>query len=161
MRLYEDFHVGDVYRSEIGRTVTEADNLLFTTLTMNTNELHFNVEAAARTEWKRPLVNSTFTLALVLGLSVADTSQAGAVNLGWTEIRLPHPVFAGDTLWAETEVTAARESSSRPAHGIVSVRTRGINQRREVVVEFARSFLVPKRGTREDCFPVTEAPWSV
>ena len=104
-RLYEDFHVGDVYRSGVGRTVTETDNLLFTMLTMNTNELHFNVEAAARTEFGRILVNSTFTLALVLGLSVADTSQAGAVNLGWESVRLPAPVFAGFSavaavLWA-------------------------------------------------------------
>jgi itaconyl-CoA hydratase len=161
MRLFEDFHVGDVYRSEVGRTVTETDNLLFTMLAMNTNELHFNEEAAARTEWERPLVNSTFTLALVLGLSVRDTSQAGGVNLGWTDIRLPHPVFVGDTLWAETEVTAARESSSRPARGIVSVRTRGINQRREVAVEFARSFMVPRRGAREDAFPSTDEQWRV
>jgi itaconyl-CoA hydratase len=161
MRLLEDFHVGDLYRSQVGRTVTEADNLLFTMLTMNTNELHFNVEAAARTEWKRPLVNSTFTLALVLGLSVADTSQAGAVNLGWTDIRLPHPVFVGDTLWAETEVTSTRESKSRPTHGIVAVRTRGVNQRREVVVEFARSFLVPKRDARADAYPGTEEEWRV
>ena len=110
--------------------MTETDNLLFTMLSLNTNELHFNEEAAKQTEWGRVLVNSTFTLALVLGLSVADTSQAGAVNLGWTEIRLPAPVFVGDTIWSETEVTSVRESESRPTHGIVGVRTRGINQRR-------------------------------
>jgi acyl dehydratase len=161
MRLLEDFHVGDVYRSQVGRTVTETDNLLFTMLTMNTNELHFNTEAAAQTEWGRPLVNSTFTLALVLGLSVADTSQAGAVNLGLTDIRLPSPVFVGDTLWAQTEVTEVRESRSRPTQGIVSVRTRGVNQRREVVVEFARSFLVPKRDARVETFPGTDDDWRV
>jgi itaconyl-CoA hydratase len=161
MRAYEDFRVGDLYRSAVGRTVTEADNLLFTMLAMNTNELHFNEEAARATEWGRPLVNSTFTLALVLGLSVADTTQAGAVNLGWTEIRLPHPVFVGDTIWSETEVTSARESESRRTHGIVSVRTRGINQRREVVCEFARSFLVPKRDAAVDAFPTTDEPWEV
>src|SRR5438067_11728804 len=133
MRRYEDFTVGDVYRSAIGRTVTETDNLLFTMLALNTNELHFNDEAAKATEWGKPLVNSTFTLALVLGLSVADTTQAGGVNLGWTEIRLPHPVFVGDTLWPETEVVSARESRSPPAHAAVGVRTRGIHQRREVV----------------------------
>jgi itaconyl-CoA hydratase len=144
MRRYEDFTVGDVYRSAVARTVTETDNLLFTMLAMNTNELHFNEEAARATEWGRPLVNSTFTLALVLGLSVADTTQAGGVNLGWREIRLPHPVFVGDTLRSETEVTAARESGSRPGHGIVSVRTRGLNQRDEVVCEYERSFLIPK-----------------
>ena len=145
-RSYEDFKVGDVYRSEVARTVTETDNLLFTMLAMNTNELHFNEEAARASEWGKPLVNSTFTLALVLGLSVADTSQAGAVNLGWTEIRLPHPVFVGDTLWSETEVLSARPSQSRPTHGIVGVRTRGLNQRQEVVCDFERSFLIPRRA---------------
>ena len=159
MRSYESFSAGDVYRSAVARTVTETDNLLFTMLAMNTNELHFNEEAARASEWGKPLVNSTFTLALVLGLSVADTSQAGAVNLGWTEIRLPHPVFVGDTIWSETEVTAVRESASRPTHGIVSVRTRGINQRGEVVCEFARSFLVPKEPVRS--FPETDEPWNV
>ena len=161
MRRYEDFAIGDTYRSAVGRTVSEADNLLFTMLAMNTNELHFNEEAAKATEWGKPLVNSTFTLALVLGLSVADTTQAGAVNLGWTEIRLPHPVFVGDTIWSETEVTAARESASRPAYGIVGVRTRGINQRREVVCEFARSFLVPKRAAATAAFPATDETWGV
>ena len=144
MRRYEDFSVGDVYRSAVGRTVTETDNLLFTMLALNTNELHFNEEAAKETEWGRILVNSTFTLGLVLGLSVADTTQAGAVNLGWTEIRLPSPVFVGDTIWSETEVLAARESSSRPTQGIVTVRTRGRNQRDEIVCEFERSFLIAK-----------------
>jgi acyl dehydratase len=141
--------------------VTETDNLLFTALTHNTNELHFNEVAAARTEWQRPLVNSTFTLALVLGLSVPDTSQAGAVNLGWTDIQLPHPVFCGDTIWAETEVVEARASASRPAQGIVSVRTRGLNQRGESVCAFKRSFLIAKRDTRPDLFPVAEEPWTV
>lgn len=146
MRLFEDFTVGDTYRSAVARTVTETDNLLFTMLAMNTNELHFNEEAARASEWGRPLVNSTFTLALVLGLSVPETTQAGGVNLGWTEIRLPKPVFVGDTIRSETEVLDARESRSRPAQGIVSVRTRGLNQRDEVVCEFERSFLIPRRA---------------
>jgi itaconyl-CoA hydratase len=161
VRLYEDFRVGDVYRSAVGRTVTESDNLMFTMLSLNTNELHFNEEAAKASEWGRILVNSTFTLALVLGLSVADTSQAGAVNLGWTEIRLPHPVFIGDTIWTETEVASVRQSESRPTHGIVGVRTRGINQRREVVCEFARSFLIAKASSAHSLFPGTDEPWSV
>ena len=144
MRSFQEFEVGDRYRSAIGRTVTETDNLLFTMLAMNTNELHFNEEAARATEWGKPLVNSTFTLALVLGLSVPDTTQAGGVNLGWREIRLPHPVFVGDTIRAETEVLSVRESRSRPGHGIVEVRTTGVNQRDEVVCEFERSFLIPK-----------------
>src|SRR5581483_9286897 len=112
VRRYENFAVGDVYHSAVGRTVTETDNLLFTMLAMNTNELHFNEEAARASEWGRPLVNSTFTVALVLGLSVPDTTQAGGVNLGWREIRLPKPVFVGDTIRTETEVLEARESSS-------------------------------------------------
>ena len=145
MRNFDDFSVGDVYRSAVGRTVTETDNLLFTMLAKNTNELHFNEEAARASEWGRPLVNSTFTLALVLGLSVRDTTEAGGVNLGWKEIRLPHPVFVGDTIRSETEVLAVRESRSRPAQGIVEIRTRGLNQRDEVVCEFERSFLIPKR----------------
>jgi itaconyl-CoA hydratase len=145
VRRYENFVVGDVYHSAVARTVTETDNLLFTMLAMNTNELHFNEEAAKATEWGKPLVNSTFTLALVLGLSVADTTQSGGINLGWTDIRLPHPVFVGDTLRSETEVLGARESRSRPRYGIVSVRTRGLNQRDEVVCEFERSFLIAKR----------------
>ncbi|MDX6450426.1 MAG: itaconyl-CoA hydratase [Gaiellaceae bacterium] len=161
MRHFEDFTVGDTYRSAVGRTVTETDNLLFTMLSLNTNELHFNEEAAKETEWGRILVNSAFTLSLVLGLSVADTSQAGAVNLGWTEIRLPHPVFVGDTIWTETEVTSARASESRPTHGIVGVRTRGINQRREVVCEFARSFLIAKNASASDSFPGTDESWGV
>ncbi len=161
MRHYEDFTVGDTYRSAVGRTVTQTDNLLFTMLSLNTNELHFNEEAAKETEWGRILVNSAFTLSLVLGLSVADTSQAGAVNLGWTEIRLPHPVFIGDTIWTETEVTSVRESGSRPTHGIVGVRTRGINQRREVVCEFARSFLIPKAAAAPESFLGTDEQWKV
>jgi itaconyl-CoA hydratase len=138
--------VGDVYRSAVARTVTETDNLLFTMLAMNTNELHFNEEAARSSEWGRVLVNSTFTLSLVLGLSVRDTTETGGVNLGWKEIRLPKPVFIGDTLRSETEVLSARESKSRPAYGIVEVRTRGLNQRDEIVCDFERSFLIPKRA---------------
>ncbi len=162
-RFYENFAVGDVYRSAIGRTVTEADNVWFTTLTMNTNQMHFNREWAGRTEFGQPLVVSTLTLGLVVGLSVRDTSENAAANLGWSDIKLPRPVFVGDTIWAESEVTAVRESASRPSSGIVTIRTRGINQRREVVIEFARSFMVFKRDAPEvvNVFPITETEWSV
>jgi acyl dehydratase len=115
-------------------------------LAMNTNELHFNEEAARASEWGQVLVNSTFTLSVVLGLSVRDTTEAGGVNLGWKEIRLPKPVFIGDTLRAETEVLSVRESASRPSSGVVEVRTRGLNQRDEIVCDFERSFLIPKRA---------------
>jgi acyl dehydratase len=162
-RFYEDLQSGDVYRSRLGRTVTETDNIWFSALTMNTNQIHFNAEYAARTEFGQPLVVSTLTLAIVLGLSVRDTSENAAANLGWGDIVLPKPVYAGDTLWAESEVLAKRESKSRPSCGIVSIRTRGVNQRREVVIEFARSFMVFKRDASEaaDLFPVVDAPWTV
>jgi acyl dehydratase len=125
--------------------VLEADNVWFTLLTLNTNPIHFDAEYAASTEWERPLVDSTFTLALVTGLSVADVSERG-VNLGWREVRLPAPVFAGDTIRAETEVLAKRESRSRAGFGIVTVRTRGLNQRDEVVIDFERAIMLPIEG---------------
>jgi itaconyl-CoA hydratase len=139
---FAELEVGATYRSRFGRTILEADNAWFTLLTMNTNPIHFDAEYAAGTEWEKPLVDSTFTLALVTGLSVADVSERG-VNLGWREVRLPAPVFAGDTIRAETEVLSKRESRSRPGFGIVTVRSRGLNQRDEVVIEFERSILVP------------------
>jgi itaconyl-CoA hydratase len=144
-RVYEDFEVGDRYRHPIGRTVTQADNVWFTLLTVNNNPIHFDSVYAAQTEFKRPLVDSTFTLALVTGLSVSDISQ-NAINLGWDEVRLPHPVFEGDTIYAESEVLDTRESKSRPHMGIVRCRTTGCNQAGDVVIEFVRTLLVYKRG---------------
>jgi acyl dehydratase len=141
-RSYEDLEVGAVYRSRFGRTVLEADNVWFTLLTLNTNPIHFDAQYAAGTDWGRPLVDSTFTLALVTGLSVVDVSER-AVNLGWREVRLPAPVFAGDTIRAETEILSKRESESRPGQGIVTVRTRGLNQDDVVVIEFERTVMVP------------------
>jgi itaconyl-CoA hydratase len=159
--LYETLSVGDVLRSRLGRTVTEADNVWFTCLTMNTNQIHFNTEYAAKTTFGRCLVNSTLTLALVTGLSVADTSENAAANLGWDRVRLPKPVFVGDTLWAESEILEKRESRSNGRVGIVRVRSRGINQRREVVVEFERTFMVYKQGAETPAlFPGTDAEWS-
>jgi len=141
-RVFEDFEIGDIYRHPLGRTVLTADNVWFTLLTMNTNPIHFDHAYAAKTEFGRPLVDSTFTLALVTGLSVVDVSER-AVNLGWREVRLPAPVFAGDTIRAETEILEKRESKSRPGFGVVTVRTRGLNQRDEVVIDFERTVLVP------------------
>jgi itaconyl-CoA hydratase len=162
-RFYEDFEVGDVFRSRVGRTVTQVDNQWFTLLTLNTNQAHFNSVFAEGTRFGRPLVNSTFTLALVTGLSVPDTSENATANLAWTDIKLPNPVYEGDTLWSETEVLECRESQSRPTVGIVGVRTRGINQRREVVIEFRRTFMVYRRGAPEvhDTFPYTDTDWTV
>jgi itaconyl-CoA hydratase len=139
---YDELEVGAVFRSRFGRTVLDADNVWFTMLTLNTNPIHFDAEHAAKTEWGRPLVDSTFTLALVTGLSVGDVSENG-VNLGWREVRLRAPVFAGDTIRSETEVLEKRASRSRPGQGIVTVRTRGLNQRDEVVIDFERTIMMP------------------
>lgn len=144
-RLYEDFTVGDIYQHPLGRTVTQNDNIWFTLLTVNNNPIHFDEVYAAQTEFAKPLVDSTFTLALVTGLSVTDLSQ-NAINLGWDEVRMPNPVFEGDTIYAESEVIACRESRSRPYMGIVTVRTIGLNQDGQVVIEFNRTIMVYKRG---------------
>jgi itaconyl-CoA hydratase len=162
-RLFEDFEVGDLYRSRLGRTITETDNIWFTCLTMNTNQMHFNTPYSERTRFKQQLVNSTFTLALVMGLTVPDTSENATANLEWQEIKLPNPVYNGDTLWAETEVLELRESRSNPDVGIVKVRSRGINQRREVVIEFTRAFMIYKQAApqSQDGFPGTDADWTL
>lgn len=148
-RFFEDFEVGDVFHGRLGRTITEADNVWFTCLTLNTNQMHFNAEYAARTRFGAPLVNSCFTLALVTGLSVPDTSENALANLSWTDIELPKPVFVGDTLRAESEVLDVRASRSRPNVGIVGIETRGLNQRDEVVISFRRTFMIYRRSAAE------------
>ncbi len=145
-RSYEDFAVGDVYEHRPGRTITQADNTWFTLLTMNTHPLHFDEEYAKATEFGRCLVASPLTVAILVGMSVTDVSQKAIANLGWREIRLPAPVFAGDTLYAESEVLEKRESKSRPEAGLVTVRTTGRNQDGAVVCTFERTILVAKRG---------------
>ena len=144
-RVFEDFEVGDVYEHPLGRTVTQADNIWFTLLTVNTNPIHFDSHYAAHTEFGRPLVDSTFTLALVTGLSVSDVSL-NAINLGWESVKLPTPVFEGDTIYAQSEILEKRESRSRVNMGIVRFRTTGMNQRGETVIEFIRTIMVYKKG---------------
>lgn len=143
-RAFEDFHVGDVYTSSVGRTVSQADNTWFTLLTHNTNQIHFNTHYAAATEFKRPLVNSFFTLAVVTGLLTPDTSERG-IALGLTDVTLPHPLFEGDTLYADATVTAARTSKSRPGWGIVTLRMRGFTEDGTVVLVMTRTIMVPTR----------------
>lgn len=145
-RYYEDFTVGDVYEHRPGRTLTETDNTWFTLLTMNTHPLHFDAEYAKHSEFGRCIVASPLTLAIIVGMSVTDVSQKAIANLGWKEIRMTAPVFAGDTLYAETEVLGKRESASRPTAGLVTVRTLGRNQHGTVVCDFERTILVAKRG---------------
>jgi len=144
-RFYEDFSVGNVYEHPLGRTVLAADNVWFTLLMVNPNSIHFDAHLASQTEWGKPLVDSTFTLALVTGLSVSDISQNG-VNLGWDEVRLPAPVFEGNTIYAQSEVVAMRESKSRPQQGLVTVKSIGFNQDGVIVIEFKRTILIYKRG---------------
>ena len=145
-RVFEDFQVGDVYEHPLGRTILEADNIWFTCLTMNTNPIHFDGEYARQTQFKKRLVNSCFTLSLVTGQSVIDLTMNAVANLGWDEVRLPHPVFEGDTIYARSEVLETRESKSRPKVGIVRVKTTGMNQDAVAVIEFTRTFMVWKKG---------------
>jgi itaconyl-CoA hydratase len=143
---FEDFEPGDVFEHRPGRTVLEVDNTWFTLLTMNTQELHFDAAYAAKTEWKKPLVDSTFTLALLTGMSVRTVSAKVVANLGWDKVKATHSVFAGDTLYAESTVLHKRESKSRPTQGIVTVSTRGLNQDGVEVMSFERTMLIYKRG---------------
>ena len=144
-RYYDDFAVGDTYKHWPGRTITAADNTWFTLLTMNQHPIHFDEEYARKSEFGKPLVNSTLTLAIVVGMSVQDVSQNAIANLGWTDIAMPAPVFNGDTLYAESTVLEKRESKSRPGQGIVTVATRGWKQDGTTVMTFKRSILVPKK----------------
>jgi itaconyl-CoA hydratase len=156
----EDFEEGQVIRHSIGRTISEADNTWFTLLTLNSNQVHFNRQYAERSEFGKILVNSGFSLGLVLGMSVLETSHHAVANLGFEEVRFPHPLYVGDTVWVETLVLGVRESKSRPKAGVVRVRTRGLNQDGRVCVSYVRSFLVYRRDVPQvrELFPKAESP---
>lgn len=145
-RYYEDFTVGDIYEHRPGRTISEADNTLFTLATMNQHPLHFDAAYAAKSEFGKPVVNSCLTLSIVVGMSVSDISQKAIGNLGWNDIRLVAPVFNGDTIYAESEVLAKRESAKRPTQGVVTVKTTGKKADGTIFMTFERTVLVPKRG---------------
>lgn len=145
-RYLEDFTVGDVYEHFPGRTITESDNINFSLMTMNFHPLHCDSAFAAKSEFGKPLVNSALSLAVVVGMTVADVSGKAIANLGWTDIKLTAPVFPGDTLYAESEVLDKRESKSRPTQGIVVVRTTGRKADGTVIMTFVRTVLIPKRG---------------
>ena len=149
-RYLEDFNVGDVYEHRPGRTLTETDNTWFTLLTMNQHPLHFDAEYAKHSEFGKPLMNSCLTLSVVAGMSVSDVSQKTIANLGWDKVKMPAPVFNGDTLYAESEVLAIRERKSRPTQGIVTIKTIGKNQDGVEVISFERAMLIPKRGHAVD-----------
>ncbi len=145
-RCFEDFAVGDIYEHRPGRTISETDNTWFTLLTMNTHPVHFDAAYAAKSEFGKPLVNSCLTLSMVVGMSVSDLSQRAIANLGWNDIKLTAPVFVGDTIYAESQVIGKRESASRPAQGIVTVRTIGKKADGTEFMSFERTMLVPKQG---------------
>lgn len=145
-RYYEDFVVGDVYEHRPGRTISETDNTWFTLLTMNTHPLHFDKEYAKHSEFGECIVASPLTLSIIVGMSVTDISQKAIANLGWTDIKLPYPVVAGDTLYSASEVMNKRESKSRPTAGLVTVQTTGTNQDDKVVCTFERTILIAKTG---------------
>lgn len=156
-RFFDDFEVGDVYQHPFGRTITETDNAWFTLLTCNTNQMHFNAHLSQQnpiTEG-RIIVVSGFTVGLVLGLSVIDTSQNAVANLGWNNIKLLHPVYVGDTIYAESLCTETRSSRSRPDMGIVGLTTRALNQHGDVVMTYDRSVMIPTRasGIGQNYFP--------
>lgn len=144
-RFFEDFEIGDIYPHPLGRTVTQVDNIWFTLLTQNTNPIHFDEFYSSQTEFGKPLVDSTFTVALVTGQSVTDISQNVMANLGWDEIRLPNPVFEGDTIYSYSKLLEKRESKSRPNVGIIKVKTFGYNQEGKIVIEFLRTMMVYKK----------------
>lgn len=145
-RYYEGFTVGDIYEHRPGRTISETDNTWFTLLTMNTHPMHFDEEYAKHSEFGKTIVCSPLTVAIMVGQSVTDVSQKAIANLGWTDIKMTYPVFAGDTLVSESEVLGKRESKSRADAGIVTVKTRGYNQHGKLVAEFERTILVAREG---------------
>lgn len=145
---FEQFEVGRQFAHEVRRTVTDMDNILFSALTHNPAAVHIDHEYAKTTEFGRPLMNSMFTLGLIVGLTVQDTTFGTTVgNLGFEDVRFPRPVFAGDTLRAETTVVAVRESRSRPRQGVVVFEHRGLNQKDEVVMTCRRTALMHRRPT--------------
>lgn len=145
-RVFEDFRVNDIYVHPFGKTITDADNHWLTLATQNVAKAHIDENFAARTEFGKPLVNSTFVLALIVGQSTIDLSMNVFANLGWDEVRLPHPVFVGDTIYSRSKVLSTRESKSRPTLGLVTVASEGFNQDGAIVITYRRTFMIYKRG---------------
>lgn len=159
-RFFEDFEVGDIYRHPLGRTITETDNTWFTLLTMNTNQAHFNAQVGESSEFGRMLVASPLTIAIAIGQSVVDTTQNAFANLGLDDLKLTAPVYASDTLWSESIVLDTRRSDSRPDAGIVTIRTRTLNQDAVEVLRFRRTFYVHRRDASraKSLFPEAATP---
>lgn len=145
-RCLEEFEVGHIFEHRPGRTITEADNIHFSLLTMNAHPQHCDADFCANSEFGKPLVNSCLTLSIVVGMTVSDISAKAIANLGWKDVKLIAPVFVGDTLYAETEILSVRESASRPNQGIVSCKTTGMKADGTVFMTFERAALMPKKG---------------
>lgn len=162
-RFYEDFEIGDVYQHPLGRTISEADNTWFTLLTMNTNQAHFNAQVGESSEFGRRLVVSPLTIAIAMGQSVTDVTQNAFANLGVDDLQLTAPVFIGDTIWSESLVVHTRESRSRPTAGLVTVRTRTLNQDGTEVLTFRRTFYIHRKDAEAagSLFPAAAAPLSL
>jgi len=150
---YEDFNAGDIIKHWPGRTITEADNTWFTLLTLNQHPIHFDVNYAKGQMFGKPIVNSCFTLALLAGMTVRETSQNTIANLGWEDIKIPRPVFVGDTIYAETEVLDMRLSKSRPNTGVIKFKQTGFNQNNEIVMTYTRTSLAKRRGYDDGKLP--------
>lgn len=145
-KFYEELEPGLVIQHDLGRTITEADNILFCSLTLNTQPLHINEDFAARTEFGRRIVNGLLTLGVVVGITVSDLTQGTIIaNLGYEQVQHPHPLFHGDTIYVETTITNRRESRSRPDCGIITMKHVGRNQNGVTVIEVTRSALFRKR----------------
>lgn len=153
-KYFEDFEEGDIFKHWPGRTITETDNTWFTLLTMNTHPVHFDHNYASEQMFNKPLVNSSLSLSIVVGMSVRDTSQAAVANLGWEDIKLPKPVFIGDTLYAESEIIEARLSKSRQDTGIIKFETRGYNQNNVLVISYRRTILIKRKGYDDGKLPI-------
>jgi len=158
---YEDFVVGRVYKHPLGRTITESDNTWFTLLTMNTNSYHFDKEYSSQSPYGKVLVNSCLTLSIVTGQSVIDLSQNAFANLGWDDIKLPNPVYVGDTIYSESKILDKRESKTRDYGGIINVSTIGYNQSADIVISLDRKFFVYKKDSGYAKFnrPQPDSPW--
>lgn len=143
----EEFEVGHVFQHALRKTVTESDNMLFSVMTLNPQPLHIDFDFASKTEWGKPLVNSLFTLGLLIGISVHDTTLGTTLaNLGMTDTVFPHPVFHGDTIRVETEVISVRDSKSKPDRGIVEFEHRAFNQDNTLVARTRRQAMIRKKG---------------
>lgn len=148
-KYYEELEVGSIIKHSLGRTITEMDNVLFCSLTMNTQPLHLNADFAAKSQFGRQIVNGIFTLGLAVGITVPELTEGTLVaNLGYENVQHPHPMFHGDTLYVETEVMSKRESKSKPEQGIVQFQHTGRNQDSVVVIEFTRSALILKSSSQ-------------